>query len=93
VSVISQPLSYRLNNRDSIAGSVRKFLSLPPRPDWLWGPISLLSNGYLGFFPLSKAAGGVKLATHLHLVPGLMLGDAPPLPNTSSLHGAYLSKR
>jgi hypothetical protein len=35
----------------------------------------------------------VKLITHLHPVPrSRMRGATPPLPNTSSLHGAYLSK-
>jgi len=27
-------------------GRERTFLSLPPRPDWLWGPSNLLSNQY-----------------------------------------------
>jgi hypothetical protein len=35
-----------------------------PHPDQLWGPLSLLSNGYLEALSL-----GVKLTTHLHLVP------------------------
>jgi hypothetical protein len=34
---------------------VRIFTS--PRPDWLWGPASLLFNGYGGPFPAGKAAG------------------------------------
>jgi len=28
-----------------------EFFSSPPRPEWLWVPPSLLSNGYEGFFP------------------------------------------
>jgi len=31
--------------------------SSPPRPAWIWGPPSPLSNGYLVFFPGGKAAG------------------------------------
>jgi hypothetical protein len=27
-----------------------EFISSPPRPDWFWGPLSLLSSGYQGLF-------------------------------------------
>jgi len=38
-----------------------------------------------GSYPGGKATGGVKLATHFHLVPRLkMRGSVPPLPHTSS---------
>jgi hypothetical protein len=38
--------------------------SSPRRLNWLWGPPSPLSNGYRG-----KSGRGVKLTTHLQLVP------------------------
>jgi hypothetical protein len=54
---------YGLDSQGSIPGSAR-FLSSPQRPDRLCGPPSLLSNGYCGALSL-----GVKLTTHLRLVP------------------------
>jgi len=59
------------------------YFSSLPRPDQLWGPPSLLSNGYLGLLPWGQIGRVVKLTTHLQLVPRLrMCGDIPPLPHT-----------
>jgi hypothetical protein len=50
----------------SIPGECWEFFSSPPCPDRLWSPPSLLCNGYQGLFPW-----GVKLTTHLRLMPRL----------------------
>jgi hypothetical protein len=42
-----------------------KIFSSPGRPDRLWGPPSLLSNGFQGLFAQRVNGWGVKLATHL----------------------------
>jgi hypothetical protein len=34
-----------------------RFSSIPHHPEWLWGPPSLVPNGYWGSFPRDKAAG------------------------------------
>jgi hypothetical protein len=44
-------LGYSLDDRVSILDKDRESFSPPPNPDRFWGPPSLLSNGYRGFFP------------------------------------------
>jgi hypothetical protein len=64
--------------------------SLPP--DRLWGPPSLLSDGYQGLFARELSGRGVKLTTHLRLVPRLRVnGTIPSLLHMSSCHSASLS--
>jgi len=47
--------------------------------------------GTRGSFPGGKAAGGVKLTTHVYLVPrSRMCGAIPPLPSMHSWRGAQL---
>jgi hypothetical protein len=42
-------------------------------PNCLWGPPSLLSNGYKGLFLQGYSSQGVKLTIHLHLVQKLKM--------------------
>jgi hypothetical protein len=42
---------YGLDDRGSIPGRVKGFILYPLCPDRLWGPPSLLYNGYRGSFP------------------------------------------
>jgi hypothetical protein len=59
---------------------VAKIFSSRCRLNRFWGPPCLLSNGYRGLFPR-----GVKLTTHLQLVPkSIICGSIHPLPHTSS---------
>jgi hypothetical protein len=62
-----------------------RIFSSPHRPDRLWGPPSLLPNGYRRFFPLRKAARNLKPITHLQLVPRTRIrGSVYPVPYTPS---------
>lgn len=58
----------------------------PKRLNQLWGPTSLLVNGYSRLFPKEESHWGAKLTTHLLLVPRLrMSGAIPQVLHT--LHG------
>jgi hypothetical protein len=71
-----------------------EFFFSPPRPQRLWGPPSLLSNEYQSLFPWRWSVRGVKLTTHLHLVPrSRMSGAVPAPPNTPPWRGAQLRHR
>jgi hypothetical protein len=66
-----------------------KIFSFPCRPDWFWGPPSLVSKGYRGY-----SGRGVKLTTHLQLVPmSRKHGSIHPLPHSPSWRSSYLVKR
>jgi len=59
-------------------------------PYRILGPPSLLSSGYRGLFSWVQSGRGVKLTTHVHLVPRLRIrGARPPLP--LRLHVVVLS--
>jgi hypothetical protein len=57
---------YRLDGRGSITGRDKIFVSIPKRQDRLCGPPYTIGIGE--FFP-GVLRRGVKLTTHLHLVP------------------------
>jgi hypothetical protein len=68
--------------------------SSPPRPERLWGPPSLLSKGTRGSFPGGKAGRGVKLTTHLHLVPSRRMSETlRPLPQYAFVAWYSVKKR
>jgi hypothetical protein len=77
----------------SSSGGGWEFSSSPQHPDWLWGPHSLLSNGY------SALSLGIKLPGREadHSPPSsAAVKNAwaiPPLLNTPSSRGAQLNHR
>jgi hypothetical protein len=84
---------YGLDDRGSIPGRGMRFLSSPQLSDALWGPYSLLPNGYREIFPRKWSGLGVKLTTHLHLPSGSrMLKLYLNSPHTSWWRGVYLIK-
>jgi hypothetical protein len=55
-SSVGVATGYGLDGLRPIHDGRKRFFSLPQRLDQLWGPHSLLSNGYGGSLPLGKAA-------------------------------------
>jgi hypothetical protein len=91
-SSVSIVMGYRLEGLGSIPGSARFFSSLQ-HPDRLWGPLSLLSNGYQGLFPRGcKAAQRVGDHSPPSRAEVKKSGTISPLPFMSSWHSAYLIK-
>jgi hypothetical protein len=66
---VGRATDYGLDGRASIPGRGRRFSYTSQRPDWLWVPSSLLSNGYWVLFTREKSCRGMKLTTHLLQVP------------------------
>jgi hypothetical protein len=56
----------------------KKILSSAKVPDWLWGATCLLFGECQGSF-LELKREGLKLTTHLHLLPRLRMSGAIPI--------------
>jgi hypothetical protein len=68
-SLVSTVSDYGLDDQGLIPSKGKGFCFQPLRPDQLWGPPNLPSNGYQGVLPpWVKCGWGVTLTTHPHLV-------------------------
>jgi len=93
---ISVNIATQLRARRPEFNSRRKlgFFPLPPSPNRLWNPPSLLSNGYRELYSRKCRGRGAKLTTHFHLAARLRTGAAiTPLPHTSSTAWCLMKQR
>jgi hypothetical protein len=81
----------RRRNQGSIPRRVKKFFSSAQRPQCLRSTI-LLYNWHRGLFPCGKSGQGLKLTTHLHLVPRSRMVELY-FHSSNAFMGWYLIKR
>jgi hypothetical protein len=81
---------YGLDCQNSIPGMGKRLLYISQRPCRFWGPPSLLSNGYGGFFSGDKAAGEWSWSLDLQLVSGPRIVELY-LNSPICLHGIVLN--
>jgi hypothetical protein len=91
--VVGIAIGYGLDDRVVVVRVLvrTRIFSSPQCPDRLWGPPSLLSNEHWWIFPRGCNISGVKLTTHLQLVPrSRECGSIHPLPRTPSWRSTWL---
>jgi hypothetical protein len=85
VRILTRLRDGRPRKRGSIPGRGKRCISSQKRWDRLWGPPSLLFNGYWGLFLWIWSSRSVKHITHCQLVPkSRMSGATSPLSHTPS---------
>jgi hypothetical protein len=82
---------YGLDGRGSIPGRGKRFLPIPQRPDQLWGPPSLFSNGYRRLLTWGQSDHGVKFTIHISLVPKSRMVELS-LYSPTRLYGVMLNQ-
>jgi hypothetical protein len=70
-----------------------RIFSSPCLPARFWGPILLVSNRYRELLPRGKSRRGVKLTTHLQLVPrSIQRGSIYPFPQYAFIAQCLIRK-
>jgi len=80
--------SLKMDDCELYPSRSKRFSCSPNHPDSLWGPQSLLFNGfYQWLLQWHQSSQGMRMTTHLHQAPRLkMSGATLPSPCTSSQH-------